>query len=91
MWDTVLLIVLFASCWLFCFWSGFRLGIKYERMLIEKEEVVYLDELPEGDAQYWKRMYEALSEEWNEAHGWKSMPMPDLTEEKEDAPGETTE
>ena len=63
MWDTLLLIILFASCWLFCFWSGFRLGIKYERMLIEKEEVVYLDELPEGDAAYWKTMYEDLAEE----------------------------
>ena len=75
--------LLSGACWLFCLWSGFNMGVKYERFLIAKEEVVYLDEVAEGDAAYWKKMYEDVVAE-DEA-------FVTALKEIQDAPGETTE
>ena len=63
-WSIVIMALLTGACWLFCLWYGFNMGVKYERFLIAKEEVIYLDELPEGDASYWKKMYEDLADEY---------------------------
>ena len=63
---------------------GMNIGIRLERHRIALEEVVYLDELPEEDAEYWRKQYEDLAEEWDYEFKVK-------VTEGSDAQGETTE
>ncbi len=85
MWDTVLVVVLFVACYGCCVWTGFNLGIKYERFRHDKEVDAYV--IPEdrlSDSDYWKMQYEALVEDWDQETAMKVL-------EETDAPGETTE
>lgn len=82
-WNAVYGFAMIGMSWAFCGMLGLNLGIKLERYRIAKEEVVYLDEAPEHDAEYWKRMYSELAEEWDYEFKVK-------VTEGEDARGETT-
>lgn len=80
-WGVVIFAVGFIVCWCCCVWTGFNLGIKYERFRRDKEVDAYV--IPEENLQdgaYWKMRYEELSQEWEE-----------LNAKGRYAPGETTE